>query len=85
MFPQSGIHPDSTFCLSCMLSLDPEDGEEVRTAGAAAAGGGRAEETEDGSGAAVPPGPAGRRDCAAGHEAGSRWLAGADRCRPHSF
>lgn len=68
-----------------MLSIDPEGGKEVCTAGAAAAGGGRAEEAEDCSGAAVPPGPAGRRHCAAGPEAGGRWLTAADRHRPRSF
>lgn len=74
-----------TLCGSCILSLDPEGGEEVCAAGAAAAGGGGAEEAEDGSGAAVPPGPAGRGHCAAGPEAGSRRLAAADRRRPRSF
>ncbi len=72
-------------CGSCILSLDPEGGEEVCTAGAAAAGGGRTEEAEDSSGAAVPPGPAGWRHCAAGPKAGSWQLTAADRCRPHSF
>lgn len=74
-----------TLCGLCVLSLDPEGGEEVCTAGAAAAGGGRAEEAEDRSGAAVPPGPAGRRHCATGPEAGSRRLNAADGCGPHSF
>lgn len=49
-----------TFCGFCSSPSDPEGGEEVGTAGAAAAGGGRAKEAEDHSGAAVPPGPAGR-------------------------
>lgn len=71
---------------SCILfvylfQIDPEGGEEVCTAGAAAAGGGKAKEAEDNSGAAVPSGPAGRGQCAAGPEAGSRRLTTADGCR----
>lgn len=43
-----------------LSSSDPEGGEEICPTRAAPTGGGRAEEAEDGSGAAVPPGPAGR-------------------------
>lgn len=68
-----------------LLPSDPEGGEEVCTAGAAAAGGGRAEEAENGSGAAVSPGPAGRRNCATGPEAGTGRHTTAHRYRPHSF
>lgn len=49
-----------SLCGLFILSLDPEGGEEVCTAGAAAKGGGGAEEAEDGSGVAVHSGPAWR-------------------------
>lgn len=49
-----------SLCGLCVLSLDPEGGEEVCTAGAAAKGGGGAEEAEDSAGVAVHSGPAWR-------------------------
>lgn len=79
------VSGDLRLCGLFLLILVPEGGEEVCAAGAAAKGGGGAAAAEDGSGVAVHSGPARRRRCTAGPEAGSRRLTATDRYRPYSF